>query len=70
MTVMLLIEDNLESLSLKRGCTDSPESTNVKMPHWWKSHVTAQLFRIHVESVFVLGQNVAEMCRPFCNVLF
>ena len=70
MTVMLLIEDNLESLSLKGGCTGSPESTNVNMPHWRKSHVTAQLFRIHEERVFFLGQNVAEMCRPFCNVLF
>ena len=41
MTVMLLIRDNLESLSLKGGCTGSHESTNVKMPHWWKSHATA-----------------------------
>ena len=30
MTVMLLIEDNLESLSLKGGCTGSPESTMSK----------------------------------------
>ena len=32
----------LEFLSLNRGCTGSSESTLVKMPHCWKSHVTAQ----------------------------
>ena len=29
--------------SLKGGCTGSSESTLVKMPHCWKSHVTAQI---------------------------
>ena len=29
-------------LSLKGGCTCSSESTHVKMPHCWKSHVAAQ----------------------------
>ena len=43
MTVKLLTEHNLEFLSLKGGCTDSSESTLVKMPHCWKSHVTAHL---------------------------
>ena len=42
MTVKLLTEQHLEFLSLKGGCTDSSESTHVKMPHFWKSHVTAQ----------------------------
>ena len=36
-------EHHLEFLSLKGGCTGSSESTLVKMPHCWKSHVTAQL---------------------------
>ena len=31
----------LEILSLKGGCTCLSESTLVKMPHCWKSHVTA-----------------------------
>ena len=31
-------------LSLKGGCTGSYESTLVKMPHCWKTHVTAQLW--------------------------
>ena len=41
MTVKLLTEHNLEFLSLKGGCTGSSESTLVKMPHCWKSHVVA-----------------------------
>ena len=42
MSVKLLTEHNLEFLSLKGGCTGSSESTLVKMPHCWKSHVAAQ----------------------------
>ena len=43
MIVKLLIEQHLEFLSLKRGCTGSSESTLIKMPHCWKSHVAAQI---------------------------
>ena len=39
----LLTEHYLEFLSLKGGCTASSESTLVKMPHCWKSHVAAHL---------------------------
>ena len=42
MSVKLLIEHQLEFLSLKGGCTGSFESTRVKTPHCLKSHVTAQ----------------------------
>ena len=41
MTIKLLTEHYLEFLSLKKDCTDSSESTVVKMPHCWKSHVAA-----------------------------
>ena len=37
----LLTEQHLEFLSLKGGCTGSSESTLMKMPHCWKSHVAA-----------------------------
>ena len=47
MNVKQLTEHLLEFLSLKGGCTGSSESTLVKMPHCWKSHVTAH-FRITV----------------------
>ena len=44
MTVKLLTEQHLDVLSLKAGCTGLSESTLVKMPHCWESHVTAQLY--------------------------
>ena len=44
MSVRLLTDPYLEFLSLKGGCTGSSESGHVKMPHCWKSHVTALLF--------------------------
>ena len=43
MTVKLLAEHRLEFLNLTGGCRGSSESTLVKMPHCWKSHVAAQL---------------------------
>ena len=43
MNVKLLTEDNLELLSLKGGCICSSESTLIKMPHCWQSHVAAHL---------------------------
>ena len=33
----------MEFLSLNGGCTGSSESTLVKIPHCWKSHVTAHV---------------------------
>ena len=43
MIVKLLTEHHLEFLSLTGGCRGSAESTHVKMPHSWKSHVTAHI---------------------------
>ena len=43
MSVKLLTEHHLELLSLKSGYTWASDSTLVKMPHCWKSYVTAQL---------------------------
>ena len=44
MIVKLLTEHHLEFLSLKGGCRGSSESTLVKMPHCWKSHVRALIY--------------------------
>ena len=44
MNVKLLTKHYLEFLSLKGGCTGSSESTLVKMPHCWKSHVGEHIF--------------------------
>ena len=53
MIVKLLTEHNFEFLSLKGGCTGSSESTLVKMPHCWKSHVAAHIWlsfgHLHIE---------------------
>ena len=43
MAVKLLTEHHVRVLSLKGDCTGSSESTLVKMPHCWKSRVTAQI---------------------------
>ena len=47
MSVKLLTEHHLAFLSLKGGCTGSSESTLVKIPHCWKSHVGAQISSGH-----------------------
>ena len=43
MSVKVQTEHHLEFLSLKGGCTGSFESTLVKLPHCWISHVMAQI---------------------------
>ena len=48
LTVKLLTEHHLAFLSLKGGCTGSSESTCVKMPHCWKSHVMAHLYLLDI----------------------
>ena len=52
MSVKLLIEHHLEFLSLKGGCTGLFESTLVKMPHCWKSHVMAHLVMDMMEMAY------------------
>ena len=56
MSVKLLTEYQLEFLSLKWGCIGVSESTLVKMPHCWKSHVTAHmlLFTFPLYSIMAL----------------
>ena len=48
MIIKLLTENRLEILSIKGGCTGSSESTLVKMPHCWKTHVAAHLVFIQL----------------------
>ena len=43
LTVKLPTEHHLEFLSIKGGCIGSSECTHVKLPHCWKSHVTAKM---------------------------
>ena len=53
MTIKLLTERHLEFVSLKGGYTGSYESTFVKMPHCWKSHVTVKM-PVYLYASFVL----------------
>ena len=55
MTVKLLTVHHLEFLSLKGGCRGLSESTLVKMPFCWKSHVAAHLVTSR-DSSFVLDE--------------
>ena len=55
MIAKLLTEHHFEFLSLRGGGTGSSESTLVKKPQCWKSHVMAQLvlyFRKHMKLIF------------------
>ena len=56
MAVKLLTKHHLEILSTKGGCTGSPESIHVKMPHCWKSHALAHLYVVQVTT---------QCCRIF-----
>ena len=53
MDVKLLTEHHLEFLSLKGDRTGSSESTFVKMPHCWKSHVTAHIFIVGIPVIII-----------------
>ena len=63
MIVKLLTEHHLEFQNLKGGCRGSSESTHVKMPHCWKSHVTAQLF--HTGKCIRRFGGIYAYCRYF-----
>ena len=59
MIVKLLTEHRLEFLSLIGRCRGSSESTHVKMPHCWKSHAIAQIFKLHDSISY---QNICSWC--------
>ena len=61
MSVNLLTEQCLELRSLKGGCTGWSEATLVKMPHCWKSHVTAHFKITAVLYVPFLSVNNATL---------
>ena len=52
MSIKLLTKHHLEILSLKEGYTGLSESTLVKMPDCWKSHVVTQLCTIFTLKIF------------------
>ena len=78
MSVKLLTEHHLEFLSFKHvkgGCGGSSESTLVKMPHCWKSHVVAQILLLCIGGMNVSDFNMAvKMCAehsvPFLQLAY
>ena len=64
MSVKLLTEHHLEFLSFKVGCVGSSESTLVKMPHCWKSHVTAHFFLNEICKIVCFKSNGACVTLP------
>ena len=63
MSAKLLTEHHLRFLSLKEGCTGSPESILVKMLHCLKPHVAA-ISTSYLESLSVSADHGgAEMCQ-------
>ena len=62
-SIKLLTEHHLESFSLTGGCTGSSESTHVKMPHCWKSHVMAQIIST-LHSTFAIQNILTCMFSP------
>ena len=70
MSVKLLTEHHLEFLSLKGSCTGSSESTFVKMPHCWKSHVAANMYPVRGVRLEETDQNhikLTECIGPVSN---
>ena len=61
-SVKLLTEHHLEFLSLKGGYTGASESTLVKMPHCWKSHVTAHMYITNAEFFLKIYWLVLSLC--------
>ena len=61
MSVKLLNERHLEFLYLKGGFTGSYESTLVKIPHCWKSHVTAPILAHK-------SHNTDKVKQPFFHI--
>ena len=65
MIVQLMAEQHLEFLSLNGDCTCSSESTHVKMPYYWKSHITANFhFQFGTfcseSSTFIIQQSTSD----------
>ena len=71
MSVKLLTEHRLEFVGLKVDCTGSSESTLVKMPHCWKSHVAAQFMSRCVRYAgYILFSKKRKNSDRYTNLVF
>ena len=62
MIVKPLTEHHLEFLSLKGGRRGSSESTHVKKPHCWKSHVVAHMYFHSINVRAQLSSGARDLC--------
>ena len=70
MIVKQLTEHHLEFLSLKGGCRGLSESTHVKMPHCWKSHVAAHMFSgFVIRSCSNQTAQLQKLARVFYHIM-
>ena len=65
-----MTEHHMEFVRLPGGCTDSYESTLVKTPHCWKSHVTAQISLIAADVFSKAMIQLLSVSRLFLLPLF
>ena len=65
MSVKQLTEHHLVFLSLNEGCTGLYESIPVKMPHCWKSHVVAQIYKYNfMLTPIQMPSTLITICHP------
>ena len=66
--IKLLTERHFEFFSLKGDCTGSSESTHVKMPLCWNSHVMAHLLSMEYGCILqYLQQEDSASTSPHAN---
>ena len=69
-SVKLQVENHLEFLRLKRGCTGSSEYTLVKIPHCWKSFITGEMLAsscyCRKVSVYLHQRRWYKLCCHLC----
>ena len=70
MNIKLLTERHLWLIDFKAGCTGSSESTLVKMPHCWKSHVTAQLLSKDTSCMMPALGHIGKLVRSMAQNIF
>ena len=65
MTLRLLAKHHLEFLSLKGGCTDSSETTLVKMPHRWKPCATSHMLTDNASNERAIEVKSKKLLYPY-----
>ena len=70
MSVKLLAEYHLEFLNLSVGYRGSSESTLVKMPHCWKSHIAINNFVVYTLLFSINPHGIVFLVARLCSNVF